>query len=139
MITINKRETSYEGLVIKLENGEDGIYNFMTGGDKNILLVPKIQITENDIATIPGLKELREEIKKIEIKQKAARGKQKFLLTKQLIEMRQDQYVLKSSYKSPIATVKITKSLNQIDLNEHITIDENGDPISDCLISLFNP
>ena len=139
MVTINKRETSYEGLVAKLENGEDGIYNFMTGGDKNILLVPKIQITEDDIATIPGLKELREEIKKVEIRQRAARGKQKFLLTKQLIEMRQDQYVLKSSYKPPVAMMKVTKSVNQINLDEHITIDENGDPVSDCLISLFNP
>lgn len=139
MVTINKRETSYEGLVAKLENGEDGIYNFMTGGDKNILLVPKIQITEDDIATIPGLKELREEIKKVEIRQRAARGKQKFLLTKQLIEMRQDQYVLKSAYKPPVAMMKVTKSVNQIDLDEHIIIDENGDPVSDCLISLFNP
>lgn len=139
MVTINKRETSYEGLVAKLENGEDGIYNFMTGGDKNILLVPKIQITEDDIATIPGLKELREEIKKVEIRQRAARGKQKFLLTKQLIEMRQDQYVLKSSYKPPVAMMKVTKSVNQIDLDKHITIDENGDPVSDCLVSLFDP
>lgn len=139
MVTINKRETSYEGLVAKLENGEDGIYNFMTGGDKNILLVPKIQITEDDIATIPGLKELREEIKKVEIRQRVARGKQKFLLTKQLIEMRQDQYVLKSAYKPPVTMMKVTKSINQINLDEHITIDENGDPVSDCLISLFNP
>ena len=139
MVTINKRETSYEGLVAKLENGEDGIYNFMTGGDKNILLVPKIQITEDDIATIPDLKKLREEIKKVEIQQKAARGKQKFLLTKQLIEMRQDQYVLKSIYKPPIAMAKVTKSVNQINLDEHITIDENGDPVSDCLVSLFDP
>ena len=139
MVTINKRETSYEGLVAKLENGEDGIYNFMTGGDKNILLVPKIQITEDDIATIPGLKELREEIKKVEIRQRAARGKQKFLLTKQLIEMRQDQYVLKSSYKPPVAMMKVTKSVNQIDLDEHIVIDENSDPVSDCLVSLFDP
>lgn len=139
MVTINKRETSYEGLVAKLENGEDGIYNFMTGGDKNILLVPKIQITEDDIATIPGLKELREEIKKVEIRQRAARGKQKFLLTKQLIEMRQDQYVLKSAYKPPVAMMKVIKSVNQIDLDEHIVIDENGDPVSDCLVSLFDP
>lgn len=139
MVTINKRETSYEGLVVKLENGEDGIYNFMTGGDKNILLVPKIQITEDDIATIPGLKELREEIKKVEIRQRAARGKQKFLLTKQLIEMRQDQYVLKSSYKLPVAMMKVTKSVSQIDLDEHIIVDENGDPVSDCLVSLFDP
>jgi len=56
MVTINKREISYEGLITKLENGEDGIYNFMTNGDKNILLVPKIQITEKDIKDIPGLK-----------------------------------------------------------------------------------
>ncbi len=139
MITINKRETSYEGLVAKLENGEDGIYNFMTGGDKNILLVPKIQITEDDIATIPGLKELREEIRKVEIKQKIAKGKQKFLLTKQLIEMRQDQYVLKNTYKPPITMVKLTKGINQINLNEHIKVDENGNPVSDCLVSLFDP
>ena len=29
MVTINKRETSFEGLVGKLENGEDGIYNMI--------------------------------------------------------------------------------------------------------------
>lgn len=139
MVTVNKREISYEGLISKLENGEDGIYNFITDGDKNILLVPKIQITENDIETIPGLKELREEIKKIEIRQNAARGKQKFLLTKQLIEMRQDQYVLKSIYKPPITLMRVTKSLNQINLDERIIVDQNGEPISNCLISLFNP
>ena len=139
MVTINKRETSYEGLVSKLQNGEDGIYNFMTNGDKNILLVPKIQITEQDIQTIPGLKELREEIKKIQALQKAATGKKKFLLTKQLIEMRQDQYVLKNSYNPPITMMKVTKSVNQIKLDEKIKIDENGEPKSNCLISFFNP
>ena len=36
MVTVNKRETSFQGLVAKLQNGEDGIYNFMTGGDKNV-------------------------------------------------------------------------------------------------------
>ena len=115
MVTVNKREISFEGLVQKFENGEDGIYNFMTGGDKNILLVPKIQITEEDIETIPGLKELREEIQKVEVRQKVARGKKKYLLTKQLIQMRQDQYVLKSAYKPPVATMRLTKSINQID------------------------
>ena len=29
MATVNKRETSYEGLVSQLENGEDGIYNMI--------------------------------------------------------------------------------------------------------------
>ena len=34
MSTVNKRETSFEGLVSQFENGEDGIYNLMTE-DKN--------------------------------------------------------------------------------------------------------
>lgn len=139
MVTVNKREVSFQGLVSKLQNGEDGIYTFMTGGDKNILFIPKIEITEDDIQTIPGLKELREQIKKIQAQQKAARGKKKFLLTKQLIEMRQDQYVLKSAYKPPITTTKLTKSNNKIDLTQHVTIDKNGEPVSDALISFFNP
>lgn len=45
MVTINKRETSFEGLVGKFENGEDGIYNLITE-DKNIIFTPKISITE---------------------------------------------------------------------------------------------
>ena len=48
MVTVNKRETSFEGIVSKLENGEDGIYN-MISDNKNILLVPKISITDDDI------------------------------------------------------------------------------------------
>ena len=30
MMTVNKREISFEGLVSQLENGEDGIYNLIT-------------------------------------------------------------------------------------------------------------
>ena len=139
MITINKRQTSFEELAAKLENGQDGIYNFISWGDKNILLTPKIGITEEDIQTIPGLKELREAIAQIQAQQKVAKGKKKYLLTKQLIEMRQDQYVLKSAYRPPIPVMKLTSSLRQIDLTQHITIDENGQPHSDGLVSFFNP
>jgi hypothetical protein len=34
MVTVNKREASFEGLVSQLENGEDGIYNLLNE-DKN--------------------------------------------------------------------------------------------------------
>ena len=44
MSTVNKRETSFEGLVGQFENGEDGIYNLITQ-DKNIIFQPKISIT----------------------------------------------------------------------------------------------
>jgi hypothetical protein len=36
MATVNKRETSYEGLVSQLENGEDGIYNLMDDSKQTI-------------------------------------------------------------------------------------------------------
>ena len=44
MSTVNKRETSFEGLVGQFENGEDGIYNLITQ-DKNIIFQPKVSIT----------------------------------------------------------------------------------------------
>ena len=36
MTTVNKRETSLEGLVSQFENGEDGIYNLIKE-DKNVI------------------------------------------------------------------------------------------------------
>lgn len=54
--TIDKRQVSYEGLVDKLENGEDGLYNIIRN-DKTQILDPKDPITEEDINTIPGIKE----------------------------------------------------------------------------------
>ena len=83
MVTVNKREVSFEGIISKLENGQDGIYNYMTGGDKNILLTLKPQIKVEDLKDIPGLEELIEQIKDLEIRQKLARGKKKYLLIKQ--------------------------------------------------------
>lgn len=138
MITINKRETSFEGLVEKFENGEDGLYNLITH-DKNILLTPKVTITEKDIEEVPGLKELREAIAQVEEAGKHAMGKRKYLLKKQLIEMRKDQYILKNAYRMPSAAQPSHRGINKIDLYEERYIDENGDPQSTGLISLFNP
>ena len=45
MVTVNKRETSFQGLISKFENGEDGIYNLIAN-DKNIIFQPKDEITE---------------------------------------------------------------------------------------------
>ena len=137
MVTVNKRETSLEGLAGKLENGEDGIYNMITN-DKNVILTPKISITERDIAEIPGLKELRDEIERIEKQAAAASGKKAYLLKKQAIEMRQDQYVIKNAYRKPIYCMNLIKSLNKIDLSEKITVNERGDVSSTGIINLFD-
>ena len=138
MTTVNKRETSFEGLVGKLENGEDGIYN-MIANDKNIIFTPKVSITQKDIDEIPALRDLRSAIDRVEQEEKKAVGKKKFLLKKQLIEMRQDQYVIKNSYRQPMYCMNAIKSFSKIDFDEHITINEKGEVQSDGLITLFNP
>jgi hypothetical protein len=137
MVTVNKRETSFQGLASKLENGEDGIYN-MIANDKNIIFTPKVSITQEDIAAIPALKRLRTAIEEVEEQEKAATGKRKFLLKKQLIEMRQDQYVIKNSYHQPIYCMNAIKSFSKLQLDETIKIVDN-EPVSNGLISLFNP
>ena len=138
MVTINKRQTSFEGLVGKFENGEDGIYNMIIN-DKNVLLTPKYQITKEDIEQIPALRQLRDEIAKIEEQQKKARGKKKFLLKKQIIEMRQDQYVIKSAYRPVTYSLNLVKSLSFLDLSDKIEVNQKGQIINKGLISLFNP
>ena len=82
MITVNKRETSFQGLVDKFENGEDGLWNFMIDNDKNILLTHKKEITDVDLENIDSLKDLKESIKIIEKKEKEATGKNKYKLKK---------------------------------------------------------
>ena len=137
MVTVNRRETSFQGLAGQLENGEDGIYN-MIANDKNIIFMPKITITEEDIKEIPGLKDLRDAIDNVEKQFKVATGKRKFLLKKQLIEMRQDQYVLKSAYRQPMYMMNVTKSFSKLQLDGKITITEDGQVKSTELVSLFD-
>lgn len=139
MVTVNKRETSYQGLVAKLENGEDGVYNLMAGNDKNIIFTPKVTITPEDIEEIPGLKELRASIEKIEKEEKAATGKKKFFLKKQLIEMRQEQYILKNSYRAPMHCMNLIKSFHQITFDEKITVIDEGTVKGEGLLCFFNP
>ena len=138
MVTINRRETSFEGLVGKFQSGEDGIYNMIIN-DKNVLLTPKYQITSKDLEQIPALKQLREEIEKVEEQEKKARGKKKFLLKKQIIQMRQDQYVIKGAYRPVTYSLNLIKSFSTLDLTDKIEINEKGDIVNKGLISLFNP
>lgn len=138
LVTVNKRETSFEGLAEKFENGEDGIYNLMTN-ERNYILTPKIAITDQDIEEVPGLKELRAAIAVVEESCKAATGRRKYLLKKQLIEMRRDQYVLKSLVHPQMKTGASAKGLNKIDLTERRWIDQDGEPQSNGLVSLLYP
>ena len=137
-ITVTKREMSFEGLVGRLENGEDGIYN-MIANDKNIIFQPKVSITPQDLEEMPELKKLHEAILKVEEQLKTARGKTAYKLRKQLIEMRKDQYVIKGSYKKPIYSMNLIKSASKIDLSEKVKEDKNNGTVSsNGLINFFN-
>lgn len=139
LVTVNKRETSYQGLVSKLENGEDGLYNMMAGDNKNIIFAPKVSITQKDIDEIPALKQLITSIKSVEEQLKTAVGKRKFLLKKQLIEMYREQYLIKNEFKPPMYCLNVTKSFHKIEFDDEFYFDEDGMPQSDGLISFFNP
>ena len=137
MVTVNKRETSFEGLVSQLENGEDGIYNLITE-NKNTIFQPKISITAKDLEEIPLLKQLREAINVWEAKLKTIEGKDAFTMKKALIEMRKDQYLIKTAYRTPIVPNKLTRSKCMIELSDAVTFDEEGYPIPEG-VSLLDP
>ena len=113
LATVNKRETSFEGLAMQFENGEDGIYNLISD-DKNVIFTPKVTITQKDLNDIPELRQLRESIERWENYAKTATGRAAFIIKKTLIEMRKDQYIIKQAYKPPITLSKLTRNYGAI-------------------------
>ena len=138
MMTVNKRETSFEGLISQLENGEDGIYNLISES-KNQIFQPKVSITKKDLEEIQPLRQLRDAIELWEEKLKTATGKDAYLIKKALIEMRKDQYVIKNAYRRPIVPTKLTRSKSTIPLRDTTNkFNEEGYPIPEG-VTLLNP
>lgn len=137
MATIGKRETSYEGLVSQLENGEDGIYNLIND-NKNSIFQPKISITKKDLIEIPELIQVREAISDWEKRLQKAQGRDKYIIKKTIIDLRKDQYVIKSAYRKPITATKLTRSRYLLKMDDAFTFDEDGYVIPSG-ISLMNP
>ena len=137
MTTVNKRETSFEGLVSTLENGEDGIYNLINES-KTTIFQPAIKITKKDLEEIPFLKQLREAINMWEEKLKTAQGKDKFIIKKTLIELRKDQYTIKDAYRKPIRFTKISHSKHYLKLEESYSFNAEG-YVEPYGFSLCNP
>ena len=138
MTTVNKREASMEGLTDKLENGEDGLYNLMTN-DKNIIFAPSISITPEDIAEIQPLAQLREAIAVMVKKAETAKGKDAFKIRKAIIEMRQEQYLIKAAYRKPIYFLRAGKGSQVIDWNDSIKFNEKGGFDIEGRCSIFRP
>ena len=137
MATVNKRETSFEGLVSQLENGEDGIYG-MISNDKNQIFQPKVMITKKDVEEIPGLAQLREAIKMWEQKLKTASGRDAFIIKTAIIELRNDQYIIKDAYRKPIIPKNITRSKHFTPLESDFSFDDEGYVVPEG-VSLCDP
>lgn len=137
MATVNKHETSYEGLVSQLENGEDGIYNLMHES-KTVIFQPKVSITKKDLEEIPFLKQIREAIEVWEKKLKTAEGKEAFIIKKAIIELRKDQYVVKNAYRRPIVFNKLTRSKKPCRFEDSFSFDAEGYIIPEG-VSLCDP
>lgn len=114
--TINKRETSFEGLISQFENGEDGIYNLLTN-DKNQIFRHKVQITPEDIEEIPHLKQIREAISHYQKILPTLKGREAYIAKTAIIELSKDQYVLKNAFRKPTITTHASRASHPIPLD----------------------
>lgn len=143
MVTINKRETSYQGLVDKLENGQDGIYSLMTSNGKNTILSPQKSISAEERENIPGLAQLDDSIKRLTAQLETATGRKRYLIKKQIIQMRQQQYIIKNDFRQPMRSSP-NFTLPTFDpestlLQGEITLDKQGNIHDTSTVSFFNP
>lgn len=128
LATINKRETSLEGLISQFENGEDGIYNLLVDSNKNTIFRPKVTITRQDIEEIPPLRQKRESILFWENQLKSATGHAALVIKQTIIELRKDQYLIKDCFRRPLKCTTITRTLGNINaLPSNEWVNENDE------------
>ena len=137
LATVNKRETSYEGLVSQFENGEDGVYN-ITNEDKHVIFQPKISITKQDRIDIPELEQTDSAIAAWSDRVKRFQGRDAFIAKKALIESRKDQYVIKQHRKPPVQSTHLVHSEHHPEIIGENWIDEDGNVASSGIV-LTNP
>lgn len=123
--TITKRETSFEGLVEKLENGENAIYH-IAKEDKNQLFQPKKLITKADYAAYPELAQIKEAADYY--KNKKATGRQAYLIKKASIELYKDLYLAKKELNPPVVssahtTTKFPTTLEGLSFSDPLVIE----------------
>ena len=137
LATINKRETSFEGLVSQFENGEDGIYDLINENGKNTLFKPKTEITEEEIKNNPDLQQGIEAIQFWENKLKTAKGKDAYIAKKAIIDLRKDQYIIREANRKTVQSHGSgTKSHHS--LLGSIEVDADGNCISKG-VTLIDP
>lgn len=138
-VTISKRQVSLEDTISSLSNGEDGLYSMIVE-DKNLLLDNRQPITQEDIDSIPGIKEKLETIDTLKEQLARNSGSNRYAIKQQIISSWKEIYSIKSSYTNRVAKAHVNsqiKHMAHMSLDEHVSIDENGMPQSDGVISLL--
>lgn len=149
MTHIKERETSLEGMAVKFETSdgahniethlEDAIYNLAINDKHVYLTTRKSPVTQEELENIPGLKKIRDQIDSLEEQFKIARGRTKYSIKSNIIELWKDFHELRKNYKKPIGYAKLTKSLKKLDLYETVKIENQEIIIEDSNISLLIP
>lgn len=136
--TISKRQISYEGLIDKLKNGEDGIYNIINN-NKDQLLDYRDPITQEDIDNIPGIKDCIDIIKLLEQqKEKATNPAKKKKIKTAIIDTWKQAYMIKGSNQSIKSVAGNSLSgLANISISEDIYLDKDLIPRSNQNLSLL--
>ena len=143
MVTINKHETSFEGLSAKFENGEDGVYSLAANG-RAAAIKRKTKITDEDIKEIPELQPIREAIKFWEEQVEKTEGREKYIARQSLIEFRKEQYIIKAGRtgnlwgSSMTTTTKPYVPEDKFEFNGRTWVDEDGN-IQTEGVSLCDP
>ena len=142
MVTINKREQSYEALQESLPGGDNDIYNLLNENPKGTYLTSREEITEEDIEKYPDIKVLKNSIENLKSQLATTSGKNLFILKKTIIEMQKDQYLIKTLKEQNniglLNQTKTPKSTSHLQLTSNLYEDENGDIRDSCLIDLSN-
>lgn len=142
-VTINKRQTSYEGMVETLENGEDGIHALMNDS-KVQLLDNRDRVTEEELEKFPQLREQVNIIETLKSHMKNATGQKRYQLKKQIIEQWQQLYSIRASLKNTsfksANPSRQVKSMARMSIPEQITINKETGAIKiDSPLSLLKP
>lgn len=139
MVTINKRETSLEGLTAQFEMGEDTLYTLINQ-NKQTILTPKATITKKDVDEIPELRAVRDAIKRWEKKLQTATGKDIYTCKSTIIELRKDQYLIKDYYRGTFKFKSVTHSqASPIEVNEEIAVNDDEKVLAPIGVSLADP
>lgn len=141
MVTVNKRETSMEGLTEKLEGGESA-FHALVKEDKNMILTPKVSITDKDLEEIPDLKQLRESILALESQLSEMPLSSRPRAKKAIIEMRKDQYAIKAAFRKPMYPTTVLQTSTVYCMNSdtgYMNSDGTWTEVSSNFVDLWNP